>query len=63
MTFIDIHELLVSSVSPLLLRDFIKFIAEYNDSQAYVEESMESDAVAKISNHENVLRNGIPNSE
>ena len=41
-------ELLVSSVSQLLLRDLIEFIVEYNDSQAYVEESMESKAVAKF---------------
>ena len=42
---------------------FVKFIVENNDSQAYVEESLESNAVAKFFKHENVFRNGIPNSQ
>ena len=48
MTFRDIHELLVSSVRLLLLRDLIKFITENKDSQAYVDENIESNAVAKF---------------
>ena len=48
MTFKDIHELPVSSVRLLLLRDLIKFITENKDSQAYVDENIESNAVAKF---------------
>jgi len=48
VTFRDIHELLVSSVRLLLLRDLIKFISENKDSQAYVDENMESNAAAKL---------------
>ena len=51
MTFRDIHELLVSSVKLLLLRDFIKFVTENKDS--HVDEDMESNAVAKFLKHEN----------
>ena len=49
MTFRDIHELLVSSVKLLLLRDFIKFVTENKDS--HVDEDMESNAVAKFLKH------------
>jgi len=52
VTFRDIHELLVSSIRLLLLRDLIKFITENKDSQAYVDENMESNAVAKFFKHE-----------
>ena len=63
MNFGDIHELLVSSVRRHLSRDLIKFIVENNDSQAYVEGSMKSNAVAKFFKHENVSSNGIQNSQ
>ena len=46
VTFRDMQELLVSSVRLLLLRDLIKFIADNKDSQTYVVENMESNAVA-----------------
>ena len=42
MTFRDIHELLVSSVMLLLLRDLLKFITENKDLQAHVDGNMES---------------------
>ena len=48
MTFRNSHELLVSSVRLLLLRDLIKFITENKDSQAYVDKNIESNAVAKF---------------
>jgi len=48
VTLRDIHELLISSVRLLLLRDLRKFITENKDSQAYVDENMESNAVAKF---------------
>ena len=53
MAFRDIRELVVSSVRLLLLRDLIKFIIENKDSQAYVDENMESNVVAKFFKHEN----------
>jgi len=52
VTFRDIHQLLVSSVRLLLLRDLIKFITENKDSQAYVDENMGSNADVKFFNHE-----------
>jgi len=52
VTFRDIHKLLVSSVRLLVLRDLIKFITENIDSQAYVDENIESKAVAKFFKHE-----------
>jgi len=54
VTFRDIHELLVSLVRLLLLRDLIKFITENKDSQAYVDDNMESNAVAKFFKHEKI---------
>ena len=41
MTFIDVQELLVSSVRLLLLQDLIKFIFVNKDSQAYVNENVD----------------------
>ena len=55
MTFRDIRKLLVSSVRLLLLQDLIMFITEYKDSQAYVDENMESNVVAKFFKHEKFL--------
>jgi len=51
VTLRDIHELLVSSVRLLLLRDLIKFITENKDSQVYVDENMEGNAVSKLFKH------------
>jgi len=48
VTFRDIHELLVSSVRLLLLRDLIKFITKNKDSQACVDENKERNAVANF---------------
>jgi len=56
VTFRDIHELLVSSVKLLLSRDWIKFITENKDSQAYVDENMECNAVAKFFKHEKMCK-------
>ena len=53
MTFRDIQELLVSSVRPLLLlRDLIKFITEAKESQTYIDQERESNAVAIFNKHE-----------
>ena len=52
MIFRDIHELLVSSVRQLLLRDLIMFMTENKDLQAYVNQNIESNAVAKFFKHE-----------
>ena len=48
MTLRTMQELLVSSVRLFLLRDLIKFMTENNDSRAYVDENIESNAVAKF---------------
>ena len=63
VTFRDIHELIVSSVRLLLLRDLIKIITENKDSQAYVDENMESTVPVISNSYEQALYSFINQAE